>query len=184
MTLTDFNSLSASAASAHLASCCAAERWQQLLVQQRPFADLSALLSAADHAWAAMAEADFLQAFSAHPQIGNVDTLRAKYANTKALAAGEQSAVQQASEATLQALAQGNSDYLARFGFIFIVCATGKSAEQMQALLTARLPNSRAQELLNGAAEQHKITRLRLQKLFLNDVQAIAKESHTPRTTL
>ena len=77
-----------------------------------------------------------------------------------------QSAVAHADEATLAALAQGNRDYLKRFGFIFIVCATGKSAAEMLALLTARLPNSRAQELHNAAAEQHKITRLRLQKHF------------------
>ena len=95
-----------------------------------------------------------------------MNSLRKKYASTKALAAGEQSAVSQASEETLQALAQGNLDYEKKFGFIFIVCATGKSALEMLELLQARLPNTREQELLNAAREQHAITVLRLQKLL------------------
>jgi len=85
---------------------------------------------------------------------------------TKALAAGEQSSVSQASEETLQALARDNVAYLQKFGFIFIVFATGKSAAEMLALLQARLPNSRKQELRNAAQEQHKITALRLHKLL------------------
>ncbi|RLU03613.1 MAG: 2-oxo-4-hydroxy-4-carboxy-5-ureidoimidazoline decarboxylase [Ketobacter sp.] len=166
LTLQQFNALSEADAADVLRQCCAAEAWINAMVASRPYDTLSAVLQQADKHWATMDEANLLEAFSAHPQIGNVDTLRAKYANTKVLASGEQSAVSDADETTLQALATGNQDYLEKNGFIFIVCATGKSADEMLALLQARLPNSRAQELTNAAEEQRKITALRLQKLF------------------
>jgi len=88
-----------------------------------------------------------------------------KYANTKALAAGEQSGMNVADEQTVVELAQGNDDYHAKFGFIFIVCATGKSAGEMNALLQGRIGNDRATELLNAAEEQRKIFHIRLNKL-------------------
>ena len=166
LSLEQFNHLSREDAADALRQCCAAEDWIQAMVGTRPYGDLNAVLQRADQHWATMDEANLLEAFSAHPQIGNVETLRAKYANTKALASGEQSAVSEADETTLQALATSNQDYLEKNGFIFIVCATGKSANEMLALLQARLPNSREQELVNAAEEQRKITALRLQKLF------------------
>ena len=166
MTLDDFNHLSEAQALATLEQCCAAGAWARPVADGRPYASLEALLEASDLAWAATGEADWLTAFTAHPQIGNVDTLRAKYANTKALAAGEQSAVQSSTDEVLEALAAGNQQYLQQNGFIFIVCASGKSAPEMLALLQARLGNSRDQELRTGAAEQHKITTLRIRKLF------------------
>lgn len=135
------------------------------MVAVRPFADLPGLLAAADEAWQKMDEPNLLEAFSAHPQIGNMESLRAKYAATKSLAAGEQSSVAAAGEAVLQVLADGNRAYLEKFGFIFIVCATGKSAREMLDLLLARLPNDRRQELANAAEEQRKITAIRLRKL-------------------
>ncbi|HUP57055.1 MAG TPA: 2-oxo-4-hydroxy-4-carboxy-5-ureidoimidazoline decarboxylase, partial [Bdellovibrionota bacterium] len=93
-----------------------------------------------------------------HPKIGDREELRKKFS--------EQAGVAQASEATLQALAQGNADYEKRFGFIFIVCATGKSADEMLQILNARLPNAPEQELRIAAEEQGKITRIRLKKLI------------------
>jgi OHCU decarboxylase len=122
------------------------------------------LLAAADAALP-LTEADWLEAFAAHPLIGDVDSLRAKYAATKTLAAGEQSGVASAGEATLAALAEVNRAYRDKFGFIFIVFATGKSAAEMLAILKSRIDNSREQEIRNAAVEQMKITRLRLQKL-------------------
>lgn len=166
MTLDELNRLDTATATATFSQCCAAQNWVSGMVQALPFASADAMLDEADRIWSQMQEADWLEAFLAHPQIGNVNTLRQKYANTKALAAGEQAAVQVASDHVLQALAEGNHAYLDRFGFIFIVCATGKSASEMLALLQARLLNTRDQELANAAAEQHKITRLRLQKLL------------------
>lgn len=166
LSLASFNQLSSQAAQEQLLSCCTSERWAQQLAEQRPFASLDDLMSASDAIWAQMTESDFLQAFEGHPQIGNVESLKEKYRHTIGSAAHEQSAVNSADNATLQALAQGNQDYLSKFGFIFIVFATGKSAQQMLDLLMARLPNSRDEELANAAGEQNKITRLRLSKLI------------------
>ena len=111
-------------------------------------------------------ETDWREAFTHHPKIGDVDALREKFASTAAWAAGEQGAVRQASEATLQGLKAGNEAYEQHFGYIFIVCATGKSADEMLALLQARLPHSPAEEIHVAMAEQAKITRLRLEKLL------------------
>ncbi|MFT7246626.1 MAG: OHCU decarboxylase, partial [Candidatus Azotimanducaceae bacterium] len=108
-------------------------------------------------------EVETLEAFTAHPQIGDLDALRNKYANT---ANSEQGQISAADEETLIALRDENQTYLARFGFIFIVCATGKSAAEMLELLQTRLLNDRATELENGAQEQWLITELRLNYLF------------------
>jgi 2-oxo-4-hydroxy-4-carboxy-5-ureidoimidazoline decarboxylase len=136
------------------------------MLRRRPVADKTAALAAADAAWAETGEQDWLEAFAQHPRIGGKDALRAKFAATKSWARGEQAGAAAADEATLDALAKGNADYEARFGFIFIVCATGKSAAEMLALLNARLPDERAPELKIAAAEQRKITKIRLEKLL------------------
>ena len=136
------------------------------MVSGRPYSSAEALRSAADQNWQGLDESDYLQAFDGHPKIGDVGSLKTKYANTKELAAGEQSSVNVASDDTIRALADGNSAYEDKFGFIFIVCATGKSAAQMTALLQARLPNERNQELINAAEEQRKIFQIRLEKLL------------------
>lgn len=166
MNLAQLNALSVDEASDTFMQCCTSAAWVDAMVQARPFVDKQAIASQADLAWQGLAERDYLAAFEGHPQIGNLDSLRAKYANTKALAGGEQSSVSQASEQVISALSQGNAHYLEKFGFIFIVCATGKSAAQMLALLSARLPNDRATELVNAAEEQRKIFHLRLEKLL------------------
>ncbi|RZK26134.1 MAG: OHCU decarboxylase, partial [Hymenobacter sp.] len=113
-----------------------------------------------------LSEADWREAFTHHPKIGDVSALREKFASTATWAAGEQGAVRQASQSTLEALAAGNEAYAQRFGYIFIVCATGKSAAEMLALLQARLPHEPAQEIKIAMSEQAKITRLRLEKLL------------------
>jgi 2-oxo-4-hydroxy-4-carboxy-5-ureidoimidazoline decarboxylase len=146
--------------------CCVSERWVERMVESRPFADVEALYSAADSNWQNLDDADYLQAFEGHPMIGDVSTLRAKYANTKELASGEQSSVNQATEEVIQALSRDNKAYFDKNGFIFIVCATGKSAAEMLALLQARLPNDRATEIVNAAEEQRKITRIRIEKML------------------
>lgn len=136
------------------------------MLQARPFATPQALLSEADRVWSALEARDYLEAFSHHPQIGaDLAELQKKFAITAAWSASEQSGAATANVETLRALRDENRDYLARFGFIFIVCATGKSAEEMLALLRERLPNDPDTELQIAAAEQAKITRLRLEKL-------------------
>ncbi len=136
------------------------------MLARRPFASPGDLFESARSAWAATGEADWLEAFAAHPKIGDIDSLREKYAATKAMAGNEQGAVNGADAATLEALARLNAEYEKRFGFIFIVFASGKSAEEMLALLLSRINNSREEEMRNAAAEQLKITLLRLEKML------------------
>jgi OHCU decarboxylase len=159
------NALAANEACTALTNCCAATAWINGMLAARPFADDIAIFAANESIAATLTEPDWLEAFAAHPLIGDVDSLRKKYAATKQLAAGEQSGVDAASEATLRELAELNQAYLARFGFIFIVFATGKSADEMLAILKSRINNSREQEIASAAAEQLKITRLRIEKL-------------------
>ena len=166
MDMQDFNTLSREEQHTQLLQCCVSERWINTMLDSLPFATKDDMLNSADSIWRALNEEDYLQAFEGHPQIGDVSTLKKKYQSTKALAAGEQSGVDTASDNVIQELAEGNKAYLEKFGFIFIVCATGKSAQQMLALLQARLPNTREQELQNAAEEQRKITRIRLDKLI------------------
>jgi 2-oxo-4-hydroxy-4-carboxy-5-ureidoimidazoline decarboxylase len=167
MTLDELNAVPPEKFREALARCCGSTRWVSGMLHRRPFADKAAAISAAGAAWAETGEKDRLEAFAHHPRIGGKDALRAKFAATKAWAQGEQAAVAAADEATLDALAKGNADYEARFGFIFIVCATGKSAAEMLTLLNDRLPNDRASELSIAAGEQAKITTIRLEKLLI-----------------
>lgn len=149
-----------------LARCCGAQRWVRGMLERRPFGGVEALMHAADEVWASMEEADLLEAFAHHPRIGaDIDELKKRFASTSSWASGEQAGARGAAEETLRALRDGNVAYEARFGFIFIVCATGKSAEEMLALLNERLDNDLAEELRIAAAEQAKITCIRLAKL-------------------
>jgi len=160
------NALEEPEAAAALLRCCGSERWAAALLARRPYASTEALHSLAERAWQSLAEQDYLQAFAQHPQIGeDLAALRQRFATTHTLAAGEQAGVQGADEATLLALREGNRAYRERFGFIFIVCATGKSALEMLDLLRQRLAHDPATELRIAAAEQAKITRIRLDKL-------------------
>lgn len=143
-----------------LRRCCGAQRWVEGMLARRPFGDDATLLRVADEVWATMGDEDVLEALSHHPEIGgDLDRLREKWAGS------EQSGVDRADEATLVALRDGNVRYRETFGHIFVVCATGKSAARMLALLQARLGNDPAVELAVAAAEQAEITKLRLEKL-------------------
>jgi 2-oxo-4-hydroxy-4-carboxy-5-ureidoimidazoline decarboxylase len=166
MTLADLNSLPPAARAKTLATCCGATAWVTTLNGQFPFDSAAALYEAAERVWNNLTEADWREAFTHHPKIGDVDALKEKFASTATWAAGEQGAVRQADQATLEALAAGNDAYEQKFGYIFIVCATGKSAAEMLALLQARLPHEASQEIHVAMCEQAKITRLRLEKLL------------------
>jgi 2-oxo-4-hydroxy-4-carboxy-5-ureidoimidazoline decarboxylase len=135
------------------------------MTARRPFRHEADLFGAADQIWRGLTRADWLEAFASHPKIGDLDSLRTKFATTGAWAAGEQAGVAGAAEAVLQSLADGNAAYEAKFGYIFIVCASGKTAEEMLALLRQRLVNDPDEELRIAAAEQMKITCSRLAKL-------------------
>ena len=149
-------------ARALLARACGSSRWVDRMMERRPFGNDARLLRTARIEWFGLTEADWLEAFSHHPQIGDRTSLATRFPATHDLSAKEQAGIGHAHDAVLSALAEANATYLDRFGFIFIVCATGKTAEEMLALLRARLPNSRATELRIAAEEQAKITALRL----------------------
>ncbi|MGI9316723.1 MAG: 2-oxo-4-hydroxy-4-carboxy-5-ureidoimidazoline decarboxylase [bacterium] len=168
MNLDEFNGMSRPDAEAVLTQCCSAARWVEQLIELRPFDSQSALLQSAESCWASMQEKDLLEAFEGHPKIGDPESLKRKFANTKNLASNEQSEVQRASEQTILELASCNQEYVDKHGFIFIICATGKSADEMLVSIKERLGNNREQELLQAAIEQQKITALRLRKLIDN----------------
>jgi len=159
------NQLDEASLVAALAQCCAAPRWVEAMAAGRPFASDENLLTQASEIWHWLGHDDFLAAFAAHPKIGDVESLRAKYAATRAWASGEQAGVVAASQEVLERLAKLNHEYERKFGYIFIVCATGKTAAEMLAILESRLPNDPDAELQIASAEQLKITLLRLQKL-------------------
>ncbi len=160
------NDLSTEARRSAFESCCASPAWIEQMMSQVDFRYDVEVLRRAEESFEGLAEAELLEAFSAHPRIGDVDSLRKKYANTKAIASGEQSGVDSATESVLQRLADANDEYFDNFGFIFIVCATGKSAREMLDILESRLPNDRETEMANAATEQLKITKIRLRKLI------------------
>lgn len=146
--------------------CCGSTRWADAMVAGRPYADVAALLAAAERAWAATGADDRLEAFRHHPRIGDRKALEARFASTRSWAAGEQGGVAGADAAVLDALEQGNQAYEARFGHVFLVCASGRTAAEMLDLLRQRLHNAPETELQVASAEQAKITRLRLEKLL------------------
>lgn len=132
------------------------------MMARRPFGRDARLLAAARIEWFGLTEADWLEAFAHHPRIGDRASLEARFPATHDLSSREQAGVATARAEVLDALADANARYLERFGFIFIVCASGKSADEMLGLLSERLANDRAAELRIAAEEQAKITALRL----------------------
>jgi 2-oxo-4-hydroxy-4-carboxy-5-ureidoimidazoline decarboxylase len=166
MTLHELNTLPKEQLIEELTKCCGSSVWVNKMLPFFPADDLVELLEDAEEQWFKCSEDDWKEAFSHHPKIGDTDSLKKKFASTAQWASGEQSGVNTASEQTIEALASGNKKYEEKFGYIFIVCATGKSAEQMLEILASRLPNDPKDEIEIAADEQRKITRLRLEKLL------------------
>lgn len=157
MTLAELNSLTTPRAEAELTRCCASTRWIRLMAAARPFLDRAAMDRTADRIWWSLSAADWLEAFAAHPPIGGrTDSAWSKEEQTHAARAAAEVA---------DRLARGNRQYEERFGFTFLVCATGKSADEIVAMLERRLPNAPEVEVGIAAEEQRKITHLRLKKL-------------------
>ena len=195
MQLDELNTLDAARAARALLRCCGSTRWAARMAELRPFADAAALSRAADRAFDELGRADWLEAFAAHPKIGESDGSRGSGgvvgsgrvtphgpalsealilpdADTRRVdgwSGSEQRLVARSTDATRQRLAEANRDYEARFGYIFIVCATGKSGAEMLELLERRLDNDPGSELGIAATEQKKITHLRLTKLLRED---------------
>lgn len=147
------------AAGAALLACCGSTRWVEQMLAARPFDDPDDLQQVAGRIWDGLAPPDWLEAFAAHPRIG-------ERATTKRWSADEQAGAGSAEQATLEALAQGNRDYEERFGHVFLIRAAGRSAEEMLAALRERLANDPDTELHVAAAQQREITALRLDKLL------------------
>lgn len=160
------NSLSQKERQEAFLRCCGSTRWVSGMCHAFPFSTDEELHHKADEVWNALNKEDFLEAFTHHPQIGaSKEHLRKKFQSTASWSSGEQAGVSKASEDILDRLVHGNKAYLERFGYIFIVCATGKSAKEMVELLEQRLPNEPEIELRIAAQEQAKITHIRLEKL-------------------
>ncbi|MGH2566892.1 MAG: 2-oxo-4-hydroxy-4-carboxy-5-ureidoimidazoline decarboxylase [Bacteroidota bacterium] len=166
MTLGELNSLPQEKVFPELLKCCGAKTLVAPLIERRPFQTVDELFQAADTLWQGLSPEDWMEAFAHHPKIGDLDSLRDRFATTATWAQGEQAGVATATENVLTELADGNRRYEEKFGYIFIVCATGKRAEEMLSLLRERLKNNPDEELLIAAEEQRKITRIRLEKLL------------------
>lgn len=166
MTLHDFNILPKDELVKELTKCCGSSAWVKGMLEFIPADDMVELLEDAESVWYQCSEEDWKEAFAHHPKIGDTESLRKKFATTADWAAGEQSSVSEASEQVIAALAEGNKLYEEKFGYIFIVCATGKSAEEMLGMLQARLRNDPVEEIEVAADEQNKITKLRIEKLL------------------
>jgi len=145
-----------------LTRACGSSRWVDRMLTVRPSGSRESLLSAARREWEALTEDDWREAFTHHPKIGDREALRQRFPSTHALSTREQAGLDRAGSDVIEALAEGNRRYEETFGYIFIVCASGRSAEEMLAMLTARLGNDAAHEIKVAAGEQEKITALRL----------------------
>ena len=157
-----FNLASSDEARVVLQTCCGSSRWVETMLRARPFATREAMLEQARTIWFALDERDWREAFSHHPTIGDRAALRQRFPATHHLSEREQAGVNAASDEVLDALADGNRRYLQKFGYIFIICASGKSAEEMLEQLQSRLENDPVTEIKIAAEEQAKITELRL----------------------
>lgn len=157
MTLDELNALPEPDARRALLQCCGSARWAREVASRRPFADRDSLHRVAAEVWSSLAPSDWLEAFSHHPRIGERGT---GWSNE------EQSAARGAGDDTLARLARRNHDYEQRFGHVFLIRATGRSAEEMLGNLERRMSNSPDEELRVAAGEQADITRLRLDKLL------------------
>jgi len=166
MTLHELNILPKEELREALFKCCGSTAWVNKMLETFPADELVDLEENAEEIWWKCSEDDWKEAFTHHPKIGDIESLKKKFASTANWAAGEQSGAAVASQQTLEALAKGNDEYEKKFGYIFIVCATGKSADEMLSLLQSRLPNEPKDEIQNAADEQLKITQLRLEKLL------------------
>jgi 2-oxo-4-hydroxy-4-carboxy-5-ureidoimidazoline decarboxylase len=167
MTIAEFDHLESSQKKALLLQCCGSSAWADRMIKMPPAEDLIDLFEDAEEAWYECSEADWKEAFTHHPKIGDIDTLRKQFASDR-FVADEQSSITNASEQTLQLLAERNKQYENKFGYIFIVLATDKSAAEMLELLNERIQNNPAEEIKIAMDEQNKITKLRLEKILMS----------------
>ena len=165
--MSGLNAASANELREDLFRCCGSHLWVDRMLEARPYQSEMHLRAAAEQAWWSLPQDEWLFAFRSHPRIGDVSALKEKFAkNPSAWEGGEQSGADNAAQETLSALKDGNDKYFEKFGHIFLICATGKTADEMLEALNDRMPNSNYAELLIATGEQAKITQLRLTKLI------------------
>ena len=161
MTIASFNNLDKETAAEKLFSCCGSRKWVSLMMEAFPFESGKLMVEKATTAWYnECVKEDWLESFTHHPKIGDKKSLSEKFAGK------EQESVVSASDEIIEALTKANKEYEKKFKFIFIVCATGKSANEMLQLLNDRLKNDTETELNIAMSEQHKITLLRFKKII------------------
>ena len=168
MELELLNDLGRTEAEQALLQCCGSRKWAQTVAAGRPYENLEALITRADEIWWSLDPSDWLEAFRSHPKIGGKKAATPVSDRSRQWSGQEQSGVRDAPQETVDSLATLNRVYEEKFGYIFIICATGKTSEEMLAALRERLENDAARELTIAAAEQGKITALRLRKLVGN----------------
>jgi OHCU decarboxylase len=166
-TLAAWNAADATEARNAMLACCGSKRWADAMVALRPIASVFVLSEAADRVWATMQEADWLEAFACHPRIGDRNASIHAGEQSAAWSRTEQAQTNSASDRVLEEIAAGNERYEERFGFTYIVCATGKSAEEMLAILNRRLGSTREIELREAAEQQRQIMQIRLGKWLI-----------------
>lgn len=164
--LEQLNRAAAETAQTDFLNCCGSRNWARMMTEARPFTDTAALINQAEKIWLNLDTQDWLEAFAAHPKIGTRQPATKQQAQSAAWSQGEQAGTHTAADSVLNRLAEANGLYEDKFGFIFIVCATGKTAEEMLNLCRARLSNDAASEIQIAADEQRKITEIRLRKLL------------------
>lgn len=163
MSLEKINMLSYEEAYKALSGCCGSDSWVRKMINGRPFKSKYETIEISDAIWNSLNETDWLEAFEHHPVIGDLNSLKEKYSSSRFHAENEQAGVNEASVLTIKELSKFNADYLKKFGYIFIVCATGKSADEMLAIIKERISNDPETEIKIAMKEQSKITKLRLE---------------------
>jgi 2-oxo-4-hydroxy-4-carboxy-5-ureidoimidazoline decarboxylase len=162
--LASWNDAPLNVATTQILRCCGSKVWAREVAVQRPFQDEAALMAASDETWRKLTESDWMEAFNSHPRIGESSALHPSAERSTVWAMQEQKKVAQAGDAVKIALAEGNCEYEDKFGRIFIVCATGKSAAELLEILQRRLQNDPRTELYEAAEQQRQIIQIRLRK--------------------
>ena len=160
----EWNAMTTEAASEAVLPCCGSHAWARGLAWRRPLSTLPELLAASDAAWWSLREEDWQEAFDSHPRIGEQHAVKHASHTSLSWSAGEQHTAELSDADAKAQLAEGNRAYEAKFGRIFIVCATGKTAQQMLAMLSRRMHNTPEAELREAAEQQREITHIRLSK--------------------
>ncbi|HEY6802208.1 MAG TPA: 2-oxo-4-hydroxy-4-carboxy-5-ureidoimidazoline decarboxylase [Pyrinomonadaceae bacterium] len=164
--LDQLNTLSPAEAESEFLKCCGSQHWVQRMITNRPYLSVEELYLKAADLWWDLEQDDWLEAFSSHPKIGERKAATEVSTQAQEWSGQEQAGVEQAQEQTLSELARLNTEYEAKFGYIYIVCATGRSSEEMLEILKTRINNNAEDEITIAAGEQAKITDLRLRKML------------------